>query len=224
LKILALDTSTVACSAALWIDGEVNEQFQIAPRQHSDLILPMVDQLLADAQMTLQQLDAIAFARGPGSFTGLRIAAGVTQGLAFGADLPVIPVSTLAALAQGVYREQGAEQVMVANDAGMSEVYAACYGYQPEQGMCLLGGEQVCRPEQFVAPGQGCWVGAGSGWADYRELLVQRMRGRLSEIVANIYPHARDVATLAANSGHRNTMVSAEQAIPVYLRDNVVGN
>jgi len=103
MKLLAVETSTEACSAALYIDGIVNERFELTPKEHTRLILPMIDSLMSDAGLKPQQLDALAFGCGPGSFTGVRIATGVIQGIAFGADLPVVPVSTLAAIAQDFF-------------------------------------------------------------------------------------------------------------------------
>jgi len=120
VRLLALDTTEAGCSAALWLEGQLTERFEVVPRRHSERLLPMMDGLLRDAGIALRGLDAIAFARGPGSFTGLRIAASVAQGAAFGADLPVVPVSSLQALAQGVFRGAGVSRVMVALDARMT--------------------------------------------------------------------------------------------------------
>jgi tRNA threonylcarbamoyladenosine biosynthesis protein TsaB len=125
LKILALDTATEACSAAIIVDSEISEKSLIAPRRHADLILSMIDELLSDSGVALSELDAIAFGRGPGAFTGIRIAAGIVQGLAYGADLPVIPISTLAALAQGT--NENSDFIISAIDARMSEIYTAIY-------------------------------------------------------------------------------------------------
>ncbi len=119
MKILLLDTSTFACSAALMIDEHITAHFEIAPRQHARLILPMIDKLLSDAELSLSNLDGIAFCQGPGSFTGIRLAASVVQGLAYGANLPVIPISTLAAMALGAYRKYGVQCVLSALDAKM---------------------------------------------------------------------------------------------------------
>lgn len=127
MRVLAIETATEACSAALYISGEIRLRYQVEPRRHSELILPMMDALLAEAEIALSALDALAFGCGPGSFTGVRIATGVVQGAAFGADLPVVPVSTLAALAQRRYREQGEKHLLPAYDARMDELYWGCY-------------------------------------------------------------------------------------------------
>src|SRR3569833_3307602 len=127
MKLLAIDTATEACSAALYLDGAVNKRYVLAPREHALLILPMIDELLRDANLSPLELDAVAFGRGPGAFTGLRIAAGVAQGIAYGADLPVVPVSSLAALAQGCYRERGVTRVLATIDARIGEVYWGAY-------------------------------------------------------------------------------------------------
>ena len=134
-KLLAIDTSTEACSAALGIGGDVRERYEFAPRQHAELILPMVDALLAEGQIKLKDLDGLAFGRGPGAFTGVRIATGVIQGLAFGAGLPVVPVSSLAALAQGA--APGHSSIMSAFDARMGEVYWGAFAVD-KQGLVRI--------------------------------------------------------------------------------------
>ncbi|MFP5344745.1 MAG: tRNA (adenosine(37)-N6)-threonylcarbamoyltransferase complex dimerization subunit type 1 TsaB [Gammaproteobacteria bacterium] len=221
MKILAVETSGAACSAALLIDDIIEERFEIAPQQHTALILPMVDSLLQQAGLKLVELDALAFGCGPGSFTGVRIAASVVQGLAFGASLPVIPVSSLAALAQGAHRAYGAASVLTAADARMNEVYWAAYQINQAGFMSLQGDEQVCTPATVPVPEQGVWLGAGSGWQSYGALLEARMDGRLSGVNANCYPQARDVARLAQGAYAQGAAVSAEHALPVYLRNEV---
>ena len=123
MKLLALDTATEACSAAVLADGEVLERYELAPRRHAALILPMIESVLAEAGLEISQLDAIAVGRGPGAFTGVRIAIGIAQGIAFAADLPVALVSTLAALALGTARDTGATRIAAALDARMGEIY-----------------------------------------------------------------------------------------------------
>lgn len=221
LRILAIETATDACSVALLLGHEVQERLEIAPRRHAALLLPFADALLADAGLPVQQLDAIAFGRGPGSFTGLRIAAGMAQGMAFGADLPVLPVSTLAALAQGTVREQGAQAVLAALDARMQEVYWGAYRRAAGGLVELVAEETVTAPGQVVVPVGDGWSGAGSGWASYAQLLESRCGVAAADIHAGQQPHAADVARLAAAVFERAGGVPAQQGLPVYLRDKV---
>ena len=221
MKLLALDTSTDACSVALLIGSEVRENFKLAPREHAKLILPMVDELLAEAGLRLSQLDAIAFGRGPGSFTGLRIAAGVAQGLAFGADLPLLPISTLAALAQGAYTDLGATRVLAALDARMTEVYWGVYQINNAGIMELCAGEQVCAPSEVVLPNEGEWQGVGSGWKEYGAALRERCGILVHAVMSERLPRARDIALLGMDALRHGLAVSAEQAMPVYLRNRV---
>ncbi|KZN12788.1 tRNA (adenosine(37)-N6)-threonylcarbamoyltransferase complex dimerization subunit type 1 TsaB [Marinomonas sp. TW1] len=220
--ILALDTSTPACSVALNIDGVVLEDFRMAPRLHNDLILPMVDQLLQQAQLTLSDLDAIAFGRGPGSFTGLRISAGVVQGLAFGADLPVVPVSTLAALALEGFQKTSQSHWLAALDARMGEVYMAGYrvdknaqGYHLE---CLVP-EAVSKPDQLPKFTQA-FNGVGSGWC-YKDTLASLLPEMPSHVLDDLAPRAACIAELAAIKLAKGEVVSAYDAIPTYLRDEI---
>lgn len=221
MKLLAVETSSVACSAALLIDDIIEERFEIAPQQHTALILPMVDNLLKQAGLKLGDLDALAFGCGPGSFTGVRIAASVAQGLAFGAGLPVVPVSSLAALAQGAHRAHDATSVLTAADARMNEVYWAAYRLDQNGLMALQEDERVCTPEAVPVPESGLWLGAGSGWQSYGALLEARLGARLSGYQAECYPRARDVARLAQSAYAQGAAVSAEHALPVYLRNEV---
>jgi tRNA threonylcarbamoyladenosine biosynthesis protein TsaB len=221
MKILAVDTSTEACSAALAVGSQVWARGAIAPRGHAQLILPMIEELLAEGGLALPDLDAIAFGRGPGAFTGVRIATAVVQGLAFGADLPVVPVSTLAALAQGVCRELGHERVLAAIDARIEEVYWGAYRLGPQGLVEPAGAELVCLPSDVPVPAGGGWFGAGSGWGAYGQVLGARLGSCLAGFDARRYPHAHDVALLGAAGLRDGAAVPAERALPVYLRDKV---
>ncbi|MDQ5911057.1 MAG: tRNA threonylcarbamoyladenosine biosynthesis protein TsaB [Pseudomonadota bacterium] len=219
MKFLALETATEACSAAVWIDGAVWERYEQAPRRHAALILPMIEAVLAEAELTMNQLDAVAVGRGPGAFTGVRIAIGIAQGLAFAADVPVVPVSTLAALALGAARETGQTRIATALDARMGEVYWGTWSVSGET-VESVGDERVCAPA-LVNGAPGPWFGAGSGWLAYADALSQRLT--VNGWLGDRYPQAGDVARLAADPARRGEWVAAEQALPVYLRDRVVG-
>lgn len=221
MRLLALDTATDACSAALLIDGDIEQDLRIAPREHARLLLPMIDELLAKAGVTPAQLDAVAFGRGPGSFTGLRIAAAITQGIALGLGIPVVPVSTLAALAQSVMREMNKDQVLPALDARMQEVYWAAYRRDDAGLARLQGDEMVCAPAAVPRPPPGRWVGAGSGWAAYGEALRQRCGEAVAGVLPECRPQARDIALLAAPVVAGGEALPPELALPVYLRDQV---
>ena len=247
MKILAIDTTQEVCSAALQVDTALIFREEHAPRDHTRLILPQVESLLAEAELGLSDLDALAFGRGPGSFTGLRIAAGVTQGLAMGADLPVAPVSSLAALAQGVYRENPqAGHVCTAFDARIGEVYWGNYHLSdsddPGNGIMVpLTDEAVSAPDVVYLPDlpdsigsidsmdlsgdggngeDGQWVAAGSGWAAYPQLQT-RLGDKISDVLADRVPLARDILPIAAVMIDNNEAVPAGQALPVYLRNKV---
>lgn len=221
MKLLAIDTTETACSAALLIDDVISERFEIAPRRHSDLMLPMMEDLLEEAGLRLQALDALAFARGPGSFTGVRIATSIVQGTAFGAGLPVVPVSSLQALAQGCVRRLGANQVLTALDARMREVYWGAF-VAADSGLVVPKiDECVCAPEEVPVPAGEGWYGAGSGWGPYRDALAARCGEVVDAIDSDARIHAADVARLAADRYQAHGAVPAEQALPVYLRDRV---
>ena len=216
MKLLALDTATEACSVAVWADGATVERLELG-RQHSERILPMVQEVLAEAGLGLKQLDAIAFGRGPGSFTGLRIGAGVTQGLAFGAGLPVVLVSSLAALAQGV----DAPKVLAAFDARMQQVYWGVYARNAQGLMGLQGGEIVIAPKDVPMPDGAGWMGAGGGWDQYAGELSLRLGDKIKEWRRQCLPRARHVAELGAAAFQAGQAVPPEQALPVYVRDEV---
>ncbi len=221
MKLLALDTATEACSVALYVDGEISQRYRLAPREHSHLILQMLDDCLAEAELKLSQLDALAFGRGPGSFMGLRIAAGVVQGISLAQDLPIVPVSTLASIAHIQMQQRGAMRVLAAIDARMAEVYWGAF--INNNGLPVLQGqEMVLPPEQVPIPDTEGWSGAGTGWGSYADLLVRRLGDHVSTSQAEVFPSAASIAELAVvglASGEQG--VAAAQAIPVYLRDQV---
>ena len=220
MKLLAIDTATEACSAALFLDGELSSRYEFAPRQHSELILPMVDALLAEAEIKLSNLDCLAFGRGPGAFTGVRIAAGVIQGLAFAVDLPVIPISTLAILAQGAVHQS--DHILSAIDARMGEVYWGLFQRRQDV-VAAVGEESVTKPEQVTASSDCQWFGIGSGWKTYAQELQQAINGNLIGHKGDAWPHARDIIPLAIRAYAAGAAVPAEQALPVYLRNRVTG-
>ena len=221
MKLLALDTATEACSAALYIDGEITAKFQLAPREHTKLILKMIEELLAEAALKVTGLDAIAFGRGPGSFSGVRIATGVTHGLAFAADLPVIPVSTLASIAQSTYNEHHTENVLAGIDARMGEIYWGCYQLAENGLMTLKGDEQVSSAELIQLPDDKQWSGSGSAWKGYPDQLNNRFGSVLKSTFADYLPDSTSIVQLAAYEYSQGRLLEASQAQPVYLRNDV---
>lgn len=219
--ILALDTSTEACSCAVLHEGVIHERHELVPRQHAQLLLPMLQQLLRDLGLAFSNLDAIAFGKGPGSFTGLRIAAGVTQGIAFGANLPVIPVSTLAALAlQGAGERDSV--VFSCLDARIEEVYWGWYRVhqgRPE----LLGEERLCQPELLptTLPEQGMHVIAAGNGLNYRPRMPTALTAHFSSALDQLLPRSRDIAKIAAQLWEQGHTIAPDAVNPVYLRDKV---
>ena len=223
MKILAIDTATEACSAALYIDGVITEQFQVAPREHTQLILKMIETLLEQSELKVGQLDALAFGRGPGSFTGVRIATGIVQGLAFASDLPVVPVSTLAALAQQAHDLHQHEHVLAAIDARMGEIYWACYEKGENSIMSLSSEECVASAESVVLTNgmSKHWCGTGSGWSTYKEALTGKIGDQVTAIYGDDLPRSSSIAKLAVDAFQRGETVEAALALPVYLRNDV---
>jgi tRNA threonylcarbamoyladenosine biosynthesis protein TsaB len=216
MKLLVLDTSTEYCSAALWLDGLIRARRVLAGQRHSSLLLPMVDELLRESGIGLRQLDGIGYGAGPGSFTGLRIACAVTQGLAFGADLPVVGVSTLESMAE----QAGAEHVLTVLDARMAEVYWAAY-QRGEAGWRSVVEPQLALPGSVSVPEGGGWVGAGNGFVVLGEVLRPRLAAQLARIDDTLMPDAAAMAPLADRAFERGEGVDAALAAPIYLRDKV---
>lgn len=217
LTVLALETSGETCSAALAHAGAVTSRLELSPQGHTRRLLPMIDEILREASVPLAAVDVIVFGRGPGSFTGLRIAAAAVQGLAFGHDLPVIAVSTLAVLAAAV----AAPRVAVAVDARMDQVYWGCYERGPDGIPELAGAESVGVPAEVAVPPGTDWVGTGTGWDRYREPLEQRLAGVVCTVVPGNRPDARHLIPFAEIYRNRGLAVAPQDALPVYLRDNV---
>ncbi|MFU8787991.1 MAG: tRNA (adenosine(37)-N6)-threonylcarbamoyltransferase complex dimerization subunit type 1 TsaB [Methylobacter sp.] len=220
MKLLAVETATEACSAALFIDGNIAERFELAPKTHTQLILPMIDALMAEANLKPQQLDALAFSRGPGSFTGVRIATGVIQGIALGAELPVVPVSTLAAIAQDFFDHHEGDTAYVAMDARMGEIFWGVYR-RDAQGYAELIGDEAVTPADAVEFPDLQGTGLGSGWGVYHQQLTTRLTGLVGHYHTEMLPRAGAVARLGARGFGLGLAVPVEQAMPVYLRDKV---
>ena len=222
MRILAIDTATEACSAALWNDGATTAHFELCPREHTQRILPLVQDILTETHVKLTELDALAFGRGPGSFTGVRIGIGVAQGLALGANLPMIGVSTLATMAQGAFRKTGATRVLAAIDARMGEVYWAEY-QRDEQG--VWQGEEteaVLKPEavnERLKQLSGEWATVGTGWAAWPDMSADT--GIMLRDGDVSLPEAEDMLPIACQLLAQNKTVAVEHAEPVYLRNEV---
>lgn len=216
MKILALETSTEYCSVALNLDGKIIEKFELVGQKHSELLIAMLADLLRDAKVKLADLDGIAYGSGPGSFTGVRIACGTTQGLALGANLPVFGVCTLQALAQA----SAHTKVIAALDARMGEIYHAAYelvdgAWQTVSEPCL------CKADDApVLEGEN-WLGVGSGFATYGEVLQQRYAGQLQAVDGAAVPHAAAIVALAVTGFSQGLGLDAALAQPLYLRDKV---
>ncbi len=225
-RILALETATEACSVALWLDGEVLERFEIAPRRHAELVLPWIEDLLAQAGVARAQLDAVACGRGPGAFTGVRLAVAIAQGLALALDRPALGVSTLEALALPAMRaldEAGdaAAGVLAAIDARMGEVYLADHVRDAGGRWARRGEEQVLAPSEASLEPGALRVGIGSGFAAQDAALVPRLGTALVRVDASALPHAGDVARLAAEALARGEGMAPEELQPAYLRNKV---
>ncbi|HUW51494.1 MAG TPA: tRNA (adenosine(37)-N6)-threonylcarbamoyltransferase complex dimerization subunit type 1 TsaB [Sulfuricella sp.] len=216
MKLLALDTSTELCSVALWLDGETLVREEMAGQRHSELVLPMVHELLAEAGLDLNALDGIAFGEGPGSFTGLRIGCGVAQGLAFGADLPVAGICTLLAMAEA----SGASRVIACLDARMGEVYHGVYE-KAEGEWRALGTPGLSAPQDVPEVAGEGWAGCGNGFAVYGEVLAGRYAGRLAEVMPEIFPHAAEIVRLGAERFKNGLGMDAAEAAPLYIRNKV---
>jgi len=239
MKLLAFETATEACSVALWIDGEVRERHELAPRRHAELSLPWAEQLLAEAGIRKSQLDAIALGRGPGAFTGVRLAIALGQGIALALDRPIVAVSTLATLAMrahalasavssgsGASRDAAADdratsRVLACIDARMGEVYTGAFELRNGDALAL-GHEAVRAPDAVALPDErDGWLGVGTGFGAADGALARRCGARFAAIDASALPHAADLAMLAAAAYARGEALAPERVEPAYLRNNV---
>lgn len=218
MNLLAIETATEACSVALLCDGELRERFEIAPRRHTDLVLPWADELLAEAGLAKSQIDAIACGRGPGAFTGVRLAVAMVQGLALALERPVIAVSTLAALAMEA--TQG-ERVLAAIDARMGEVYTGRFERGADGLVTALGEERLGAPADIELPDDDELAGVGTGFVAGDGALRKRLGSRLIACDVEALPHAAAVARLAARDFARGGAIAPERLEPAYLRNKV---
>lgn len=216
MKLLALETSTEYCSVALWQDGTVSERCELVGQKHSEILIAMLDALLKDAGCRIQDVDGIAFGKGPGSFTGVRIACGVAQGLALGADVSVVGVCTLQALAEA----SGKDKVIAALDARMGELYLAAYEKRNGEWITVIE-PCLCKPGDAPQVQGDNWFGAGSGYAVNDAALSRHYGTQLIGVDAQAVPQAAAVAQIAALEFARGNAVDAALALPLYLRDKV---
>lgn len=220
MKLLAFETATEACSVALYVDGQVLERFEVAPRRHAELSLPWAEQLLAEAGIARNQLDAIALSRGPGAFTGVRLAIAIAQGIALALDRPLLPVSTLQTLA--LRAPADASRVLACIDARMGELYVARYLRDAEGELQLQERELLVAPEAVQLPADDSdWAGVGTGFAAGEGVLSTRLHSRLSSVDAQALPSAADVLKIAVPAMLRGEAIAPELVQPAYLRDNV---
>lgn len=217
--ILALDTTTEACSAALAAGGETLGRWERIPGGHSGRILPMIEELLAESGSPRRAIDAIAFCRGPGSFTGVRIGTGVAQGLGLALGCPLLPVSTLATLAAGALRRDRVDRVIAAVDARMGEVYVGAFRRGAAGLAVAADAERVAAPGAIALPDDASWAGVGTGFGAHPQLL----EGRCRVLDGQRLPDARDALPLARDMLARGGAVGPEAALPIYLRDRVTG-
>lgn len=221
MNLLAFETATEALSVAVMVDGQVRERFELAPRRHAELALPWADALLAEAGLSRSQIDVIAVGRGPGAFTGVRLAIALAQGIALALDRPIVPVSTLAALAMRAKVPVDANsRVLAAIDARMGEVYVAEFALR-DGDATPIGEERVCTPDRVVLGDGSDWHGVGTGFGAAEGWFATQWAGRFVSIDASELPHAADVARLAAKAFARGEAVAAEKVEPAYLRNNV---
>ncbi len=217
MKLLAFETATEACSVALYLDGEVIERYQVAPRLHAEYALPWAEELLAQAGVKRSQLDVIAISRGPGAFTGVRLAIALAQGIALALDKPIVAVSTLRAIAV----QARGDRILAAIDARMGEVYVGAFERNGGE-LIAISTEIVAAPDKVVLPDdQGDWHGVGTGFSAVDDALQSHLGPRLASVDASVLPHAGDVARLAVAACARGEAMAPERIEPAYLRNNV---
>lgn len=221
MKLLALDTATDVCSVALMVDDQILLHHILAPSRHAELILSMIEALLTEATIDRKQLDVIAFGCGPGSFMGVRIATGIVQGIAFAIHCPVIPISSLQAIAQTAYQEYSAKQILVGWDARMDAIYWGAYRCDEQGYMRPIFGDRLNAPEEIVFTLSGDWIAVGNAWAHYDKRLSSSLLKQVKAIKSEIYPCAKAIAVLAASYYRKGRVLPAIKTEPIYLRNEV---
>lgn len=224
MKLLALDTSTVACSAALLLGEEIVERHEVQPREHTRLLVPMLRALLAEGGLAPGDLDAVVLGNGPGSFIGMRIGASVAQGICHAAGLPLVPVSSLMTVAAEAFEKTGAERVVVAQDAHMHEVYLGAYRLGAD-GLPLAESDAVLQPVAAIEdlPGGADAANrhaAGAGWRHYPELLALNER-RLAGVTDVSWPRARYLLALGQRAYRAGEAIDPAALLPEYVRERV---
>ncbi len=223
MKLLALDTSSVSCSVAVTREDTIFERYEEQPREHTRLLVPMIQALLNESEVALSELDAIVLGNGPGSFIGMRIAASVAQGLAYGSGLKIVPVSSLAAVAAEVFADGDAAEVVVTQDAHMSEVYLGIFARGPD-GLPVASISERLQAQEAIAEldkaADGRRYAAGAGWQRYPELLANNT-DRLDTVTDKLHPRARYLLGLGAQSLETGSSIGPAEVMPAYLRQKV---
>ena len=222
MNLLAIETSTEACSVALLCGSDMQTDHRMAAQQHGRLVLPMIDELMAHSGLSVAQLDGVVFGCGPGSVTGVRIAVALTQGIALGADVGVVGISTMNTVAQGAHRVYGDQHLAISLDARMGEVYFAAYTLSEESVMRAVTEEFLCAPEKLPElDGNTPWQWAGTGAERYTDILLEHYHVEGDSIRADVWPDAQDLISLAIPKVQRGELQACETAMPVYLRNKV---
>ena len=219
MNLLAIETSTESCSVALSCNGELIVRSEFAPRRHAELLLPMCEEVLAEAGVTRRQLDVIAVGRGPGAFTGVRLAISAAHGMALALDVPVVPVSSLAALACDAPVDPN--PILAVIDARMGEIYSGSFHRNADGLVEPIGSERVGSAELLKLPGGHTWHVIGTGWDSFAEMIRLRLGAAPASATGKRYPQAAAIARLAAREFHAGHGLAPELALPVYLRDKV---
>ncbi len=219
MRLLAIDTSSDACSVALQVGAETIDRHVVEPRAHTKILIPMIEELLGDAEVTLAELDAVVVGNGPGSFIGMRIGASVAQGICHGAGLQIVPVSSLAAIAAEVIEEHGAENILVAQDARMHQVYLGRFHADAARLPVAAEDEKICGIGPLMVPG-GNYAAAGAGWDKYPDLLARNSHS-IAVTTGVIYPRARYLLQLGARSKQAGRAIAPGALVPAYIRSKV---
>jgi tRNA threonylcarbamoyladenosine biosynthesis protein TsaB len=221
MNLLAIECSTEVLSVAVWSAGEVCERVDVPGPRHGDRLLPLIDAVLADARISKLDLAAVAFGCGPGAFTGVRMAVAAAQGIGYGLDIPALPVSSLAALAQEGFERGAVAPILALADARMGELYAGSFDVDADGLVQSLGEERLVTPAALELPGDNIWCAVGPGERAHRDALKGRFGYRLDRVEGPVYPQAGSIARLGARALRAGQGVPARQALPVYLRDKV---